>query len=367
MKRRQYLATAGALGIAGCLDGSETSTEGADTTTTGTTVGSDAGLSGRLTVATYGSFVDGPSSSPGSWLKEGFEERYPGVTLEWVTPENGINHYVDRANSGASIDADAYVGLKVPELVRVDRETEGELFAAPDVSALSNWEHVTARQFDEGNRLLPVFSGYCSFVYDGRDVDGFDSLEALTTEEYAGNVLLQNPQAANTGLYVLLWTIKEFGEDGYLDYWRDLFDNGAEVLDEWGDTYSAFGEGEVDVISSYSNDRVFAKRSGDDLAGHKIAFPGGNGYTNLSGMGAFAGSADDDTTEAFLDFMLSAEAQGKLAELNVSNPVTDHAEVPSVFEEYAQTPSEPLMYNYDELDGNLAGWLTDWSRMAAQQ
>ncbi|QKY20303.1 thiamine ABC transporter substrate-binding protein [Halolamina sp. CBA1230] len=349
MKRRQYLAATGALGLAGCLSSP------------------DAGGSGTLTVATYSSFVDAPSSSPGPWLKEEFERRYPDATLEWVTPENGINRYVQQANSGATVDADAYVGLKVPELVRVDRETDGDLFAAPDVSALSNWEHVTARQFDERNRVLPVFSGYCSFVYDGRDVDGFEGLEALTTDAYAGNVLLQNPQTDNTGLYVLLWTIKEFGEDGYLDYWRDLFDNGARVLDAWDSVYAAFGEGEVDVISSFSNDRVYAKRSGADLDGHRIAFPGGHGYTNLSGMAAFAGSADDRLTETFFDFMLSPAAQGKLAELNVSNPVTDNAEVPDVFDEYARTPPEPLLFSYDELRGNLEGWLTDWGRMAAEQ
>lgn len=355
MNRRTYLTTAAGAALAGCVSSTTPSS-------TNTTTKTDGPPSGTLTVATYGSFVDAPSSSPGPWLKKEFERRYPEATLQWATPEGGINHYIQRFNADASFEADAYVGLKVPELVRVDEKTDDELFVPPDLDALSNWEDVTSTQFDEENRLLPVFTGYCSFVYDGTDTVKPTTLDSLTTDTYEGRVMLQNPTTDNTGLYFLLWTIKEFGADGYLEYWRDLLENNVQILDTWGSVYQAFTEGEADVITSYSNDRVYAKRADQNLEKHRVALPGGHGYANLSGMGMFAPSEQDRLTEAFLDFMLSPEAQGKLAELNVSFPVTDHAKVPPVFEEYAKAPSEPLIFTYDELKGNLNEWRESWTR-----
>lgn len=382
MNRRRFLTATGAvcgLPLAGCTGTSEqdaeteaqaetetdreTETE-ADATTE--TTSSDS-LEGTLTVATYDSFVDAPSSSPGPWIKEAFENRHPEVTLEWTTPEGGINHYIQRRNQNASFDADAYVGLKIPELVRVDQETDDELFERANVDALSNWSDLKSdTTFDADNRVLPVFSGYCSLVYNGYEVDGPETLEALTESAYEDKLLVQNPTSDNTGLYFLLWTVKVFGEDGYLDFWRDLLDNGVNVLDTWGEVYQAFGEGEASIITSFSNDQVFAKRSGADLKKHQVALPSGHGYSNLSGMGKFAPSDRTELTEAFFDFMLSPEAQGKLAELNVSFPVTETASVPSVFEEYAKEPAEPLMYTYDELVGNLDTWRDDWARTIAQ-
>lgn len=380
MNRRRFLTAAGAacgVTVAGCTgttdQGTETEspseTESRTETTTSTVTGtaSDESLQGTLTVATYDSFVDAPSSSPGPWIKEEFERRYPGVTLEWATPEGGINHYIQRRNGGASFDADAYTGLKVPELVRVDQNVDDPLFEPPNVDALSNWTHVeSGTTFDEDNRVLPVFSGYCSLVYDGYEVDEPETLEALTGAQYEDRLFVQNPTSDNTGLYFLLWTVKTFGEDGYLDFWRELLDNGTNVLDTWGEVYQAFGDGEASIITSFSNDRVFAEQSGADLKEHRIALPNGHGYTNLSGMGKFAPSDRTDLTEAFFDFMLGPDAQGKLAELNVSYPVTENASVPSVFEEHAKKPSEPLMYTYDELVGNLDTWRDDWARMVAQ-
>lgn len=364
MNRRRFLGTASTacgLAVAGCTGTADR--KGA--AVTGTT--DDDSLEGTLTVATYDSFVDAPSSSPGPWIKEEFENRHPGVTLEWATPEGGINHYVQRLNGNASFDADAYVGLKIPELVRVDREADDRLFERPNLDALSNWTHVeSGTTFDADNRILPVFSGYCSLVYDGYEVDEPETLDALTESQYADRLFVQNPTSDNTGLYFLLWTVKVFGEDGYLDFWQRLLDNGASVLESWGEVYQAFGEGEASIITSFSTDQVFAKRSGADLKEHQVALPGGHGYTNLSGMGKFAPSDQTALTEAFFDFMLGPEAQGKLAELNVSFPVTENASVPSVFEEYAKEPPEPLLYTYDELVGNLETWREDWARMVAR-
>lgn len=388
MDRRELIASGSslvALGLAGCLTSDdEAATEPTDTTDradpTGTTETDDGTtaeettdeetatdeLAGTLTVATYGSFVDAPSSSPGPWIKEEFERRHPNVTLEWETREKALDHYILRKQNDAAVDADAYVGMKVPELVRVDEKLDEPLFEGVRTDRLSNYDAVkSGYSFDPENRILPVFTGYCAFVYNDYEVDAPETLEALTTDAFQGEVTVQNAQSDNTGLYFLLWTVKEYGEDGYLDYWERLLDNDLTILDSWGESYGAFTSGDTSILPSYSTDQVFANRADADLEKHQVAFPDGNGYTNLSGIGKFADSDQDRLTEAFVDFMLGPEAQGKLAELNVSFPVTDHGDVPAVFEEYAKEPPEPLLYTYDDLVGRVGEWRENWARTVA--
>lgn len=373
MNRRRFLTTTGAVAgtaLAGCSStnengqATETTTEGDGTTEMTSTTQS---LKGTLTVGTYKSFVDAPSSSPGPWIKQAFEEQHPNVTLEWETPENALNDYILRRDNEAPIEADVYMGLKVPELVRVDRELSQPLFEPVDTGRLSNFEHVGAEySITANNRILPVFTGFQSFVYNGYEVTEPETLDALTGSEYTGELTVQNAQTDNTGLYFLLWTIKKKGPDGYLEYWQQLLDNDVRILDTWSNVYSAFMSGETDLITSFSTDQVFAKRSDQDLEKHQVAFPDGHGYSNLSGMGKFATSDQPELASAFMDFMLSPPAQGKLAELNVSFPVTDHATLPDVFEEYAKKPPDPLLFTYDELEGNLETWKEDWARLVSE-
>ena len=46
-------------------------------------------------------------------------------------------------------------------------------------------------------------------------------------------LVVENPATSSPGLAFLLATIAEFGEDGWVDYWQRLRDNGVEVVDDW--------------------------------------------------------------------------------------------------------------------------------------
>lgn len=41
----------------------------------------------------------------------------------------------------------------------------------------------------------------------------------------------------------MLWTVDAFGEDGFLEYWRRLADNGLQTAGSWNATYSAYSGG----------------------------------------------------------------------------------------------------------------------------
>ncbi len=371
MKRRTFVkATAGGtvIGLAGCIeDTSDDATGTTDDDSTGDDESDETDGYGTdtLHVATYNSFIDAPSDSPGEWIKDEFEDRYD-ATLEWHTPEQEVNHYVERYNDGQDIEPELYYGLSPHELVRVDENTDGGMFVETDRSVLSNAEDIGEQhEFDPEGRVIPTYRSLCAIVYDGRNVDEPQTFEDLLEPEYEGNIALSNPQRGTTGLLFMLWTLEEFGEDGdytYLDYWEDLLENDARVLDSWSEVYTQFEEEEIPVVVSYSNDRVYAKRFGNDLDKHQVSLLNDQAFANYSGIVRFADSEYDDLAHDFIDFVLEPEVQAVVAERNVTGPTNEQTELPEVYEEYAEEPEEAVFYGYDDMHGNLSGWLDDWGR-----
>jgi len=392
MDRRTFLRTAGpttlAAALAGCLvsdgdggdggsggsggDGS-TATDAPGTTAAGTdtqgtpTATPEPDLEGTLTVATYSAFVDAPSSSPGPWLKEEFESRYPDATLNYVTPENGLNEFIRRRQQGQSVEPDVYVGLNTSQLITVDENLpDSRLFADLDRSRLENAGAVkSSLEIDPRGRAIPYDTGYISLVYDESEVSEPETFADLASDPYAGTLLAQNAQTSDTGRAFLLWTITEFGADGYLDYWSDLLANDVRILDSWDAAYGAYGEGERPMVVSYSTDQVYANRYDQDMTRHQVAFPNDQGYANPETMAVFRDADEEDLAYRFFDFVLSPTAQGEIAERNVAFPATDHAELSEQYDRYAKEPPQPVTFTYDELRGNVQGWIDEWAREVA--
>jgi len=371
MRRRTFIAAAGTVAVAGCTVSESDDESNGNKSNGGESIAPPAeraemDFSGEtLTVGTYSSFVDAPSDSPGEWITSEFEERY-GVTFEWATPPNDLNHYVERHNQGADIEADAYLGVRPQNLVRADRQLDGDLFAESDTDLLEHGSDIGDEFFfDPQNRAIPTFLSHCAIVYDGRNVPEPETFDDLTKDVYEGKIAIPNPAQTTTGLLFLLWSIDEFGPDGYLDYWEELTANEVRILGSWDDVYTQFQEGEMPVVVSFSNDRVFAKRFGNSLEKHRVALLNGDGYANLAGVARFADGANPELAYEFMDFVLEPEVQSVIAERNVTGPVNETAEPPEVFREYAKDPDESVFFGYDELEGNLEGWITDWSRQIA--
>ena len=393
--RRRFLTaagTAGAAALAGCSaeqvdDGDEN--DGGDGDGNG---GGENGTDGdggdgdeppTLTVATYVNFIDAPSVSPGEWLKEEFESRYD-AELEWATPDNELNHYVERAASGAGVDADLYVGLTTEDLVRVDEQLDDDLFT--ERGSVDGFDDVReGLLFDPFDRAVPLDTGYVSLVYDATTTEAPETFDGLLDEEHAGALIAQNPGGSSTGRAFLLHTISRFGDGGvasdgdgeavagedgdadydYLDYWADLQANDVRVLGSWDDAYTAWSEGEAPIVVSYSTDQVFADMEGADLEEHRIRFLNDQAYANPEGMAVFADADEPRLARQFMSFVLEPDVQGEIAQRNVAFPATGTAELPSDYAELAQEPADPVTFSYDELQGSVDAWVKAWERQFA--
>jgi len=370
MKRRTFIKSAGAAGIgalAGCA-GPESDSTGTTTngTTTGTTEGTNE-LAGTLSVATYEPFIDAPSVSPGEWLKDQFESEYPEATIEWQTPDSELNHFIQEKQFNDSVSADLYVGVNADDLVRVDEKLgDTRLFDPISSDELSNGDTIIEDlRFDPGGRAIPFDTGFLSLVYDENEIDEPQTFEDLTQSEYEETLLLQNAQTSDPGRGFLLWTIANQGEDSYLDYWRDLMDNGAKIVGDWNAAYTAYSNEERPAVVSYSTDQVYANWNDADMSRHQIAFLNDEGYAIPEGMARFADSEQPALATAFIDFMLSKPVQSEIPVRNVSFPATTTAEPSADFEEFAHRPPEAVTHTYDELAGSLDGWVEEWGQEIA--
>ncbi|QIB76328.1 thiamine ABC transporter substrate-binding protein [Halogeometricum borinquense] len=375
MRRRSFLTAAGASGVAalaGCIgngDGTETDsgateTETATETTTGTTTGTAEDEPPELVVGTYSSFVDAPSTSPGPWLKETFESEFD-ATIRYERPDSEVNHYIERASRGVDIAADLYVGLDVNMLIRIDENLDSPMFTSVD--DLSNRGDVKeSLEFDPDGRAVPYDTGYICLVFNklfgDSEFTAPETFDGLLKEQYANDLLVQNPVSSATGKAFLLHSIKAKGRDSYLDFWQKLKENGVRVLKDWGTSYDAYSKGEAPMVVSYSTDQVYAHESGEDLAKHQLRFLNDQGYANPEGMAMFEGTDQPELARTFMDFMLRPEIQAEIAVRNVQYPATTTAELPESFGKYAQAPPEAVTFNYDTLRDNLSDWTSAWER-----
>jgi thiamine transport system substrate-binding protein len=373
MDRRSFLARTSAglatvAGLAGCVaeEPAETETGTPAETTTGTSAGTTTGTptsgtpSGTLTVATYSSFTG--EDTAGNWLKSAFEEEYPGVTVEFTVPESGLNRYIQRKAEGASVEPDVFVGLNTGELVRADETLDESLFA----SVRDRLENVggvkPGLEIDPDGRAVPYDTGYISLVYDEGEVDEPGTFDALTTPEYEGDLIVQNAQQSDPGRAFLLWTIAAKGEDGYLDYWSDLVDNGTKVLSDWEPAYNAYLDGEAPMVVSYSTDQVYYHGDGVDMSRHQVGFLNDQGYANPEAMAVFDDSDSVDLGARFVDFVLREESQENVASRNVQFPAVEGVDPGGDFSTYAYEPPNPVTFKYDELAGNVDSWIEQWAR-----
>jgi thiamine transport system substrate-binding protein len=347
MKRRTFLthsgaSVAGVTALAGCLSGS--TDESGDT----------------LTVAAYPSFTG--EGTAGNWLKSAFEDEQSDTTVEFLTPESGVNEFIQRKSEDAPIDADLFVGLNTGELVRADEQLDDSLFAST-TDQVDGVDTVKPElNFDPDNRVVPYDTGYISLVYDEGEIEEPATFDSLLQPEYEDGLIAQNAQQSDPGRAFLLWTINEYGADGYLDYWSQLDDNGVQIISSWGDAYEAYQNEVAPMVVSYSTDQVFYNGEGVDMSRHQVGFLNDQGYANPEGMAQFVDAENPDLAREFMSFMLTDEAQSEIATRNVQFPSVEGVEPGGDFSEYALEPPESVTFSYDELVGNVSGWIDDWAR-----
>lgn len=270
--------------------------------------------------------------------------------------------------SKASPQADVLYGVDNTFLSRALAEDLFEAYASPRLADID-----TAFKLDDQNRALPVDYGdvcinYDKAYFEENDLPVPQSLEDLARPEYNGLLVTENPATSSPGLAFLLATIAHFGEDGYLDYWTSLRENGLVVVSDWQTAYytnfsGSSGQGPQPLVVSYGSspvaEVVFAENPPDDAPTGSIVGPQ-TCFRQIEFVGILKGTQQRALAEKFVDFMLSEPFQEDMPLQMFVFPVNANAVLPDAFQQHAQIPDEPATLAPDIIAESRDAWIQAW-------
>ncbi|MDZ4159955.1 MAG: thiamine ABC transporter substrate-binding protein [Anaerolineaceae bacterium] len=267
--------------------------------------------------------------------------------------------------------ADVFYGV---DNTFLSRALEADLFEVYNSPLL---ESIPAEfRMDEHNRALPVDYGdvcinYDKAFFEERSLAVPQSLEDLTKPEYRGLLVVQNPATSSPGLAFMLATVAEFGETGFLDYWRRLRANEVTVVNDWEVAYytqfsASSGRGPQPMVVSYSSspaaEVVFAPEPMDEAPTASITAPG-TCFRQVEFVGILSGTPKRALAEKFVNFLLSVAFQEDLPLQMFVYPVNPAASLPDVFIRHAAAATQPARLDAVAIAANRDAWIEAWDEV----
>jgi thiamine transport system substrate-binding protein len=270
--------------------------------------------------------------------------------------------------------ADVFYGVDNTFLARALSEGIFESYESPVLENVPD-----EFEIDPDHYALPVDYGDVCINYDKAyfEENGLavpTSLEDLTRPEYAGLLAVENPATSSPGLAFLMATIAQFGEDGYLDYWSSLADNGLVVVNDWETAYytnfsGSTGQGAQPMVVSYGSsppvEVVYAETPMDEAPTGSIVGPN-TCFRQIEFIGIIKGTPNRDLAEAFVDFMLSPAVQEDIPLQMFVFPVNTEAQLPQVFIDNVTIPEQPATLSPDLIEANREAWINAWTETVLQ-
>ena len=264
--------------------------------------------------------------------------------------------------------ADVFYGLDNTFLTRALAE---DLFIPHDSPLLA--QIPDQFKLDPGNSALPVDYGDVCINYDkayfsAKDLPIPASLEELTDPQYSGLLVVQNPATSSPGLAFLMATVAHFGEQGYLDYWAALKQNGLVVVSNWETAYytnfsGSTGQGPQPMVVSYGSspaaEVIFAETELDQAPTGSIIGPD-TCFRQIEFVGILRNATNPGLAGEFIDFMLSIPFQEDIPLQMFVFPVNQDARLPEAFIEHVQIPPQPASLPPELIDANRETWIDAW-------
>jgi len=227
---------------------------------------------------------------------------------------------------------------------------------------------------DDTGHVTPIDYGYVNLNYDVAALAELGlspptTLEELTTSAWEGQLVVQNPASSSPGLAFLIATVDYFGEGDdydYLDFWRDLKENGLLVKDGWSDAYytdfTPYG-GDRSLVVSYATSpaaEVFFAAAPIDVP------PTGNvlidkaTFLQIEGIGILKGANSKNLAKKFIDYALGLRFQEDFPDKMFVYPVNEDAATPDFFK-FAEEPTRPADISAQEIGEKRESWIQAWT------
>lgn len=230
-----------------------------------------------------------------------------------------------------------------------------------------------ALKIDPSHRLLPVDYGDVCLNYDKawfkqKKLAPPSDLADLVKPEYARLTVVQNPATSSPGLAFLLATIGRFGEDGYLQYWRELRANGVLVTSGWEEAYfghfTAASKGDRPIVVSYASSPPAAVHYAEkplEEAPTAAVVSDGNAFRQIEFVGILKGAKEPELARKFVDFMLDRRFQEDIPLQMFVFPANRDARLPEVFKRHAVIAAKPAEVSPAAIEKNRSAWIEAWT------
>jgi len=181
------------------------------------------------------------------------------------------------------------------------------------------------------------------------------TLDDLVKPEYKDLLVVTNPASSSPGLSFLIATVGAKGEDGWLDYWAALRDNGVKVVSGWTQAYEVEfsggeGKGAYPLVLSY--------------ASSPGSTPGTSALTQtcfrqVEYAGILAGAQNPDGAALFIEWLLSTDVQAAIPDSMWMYPVLSGVTLPDGWDDYVVT--SPITVPAATISAQRDAWLQSWT------
>jgi thiamine transport system substrate-binding protein len=187
------------------------------------------------------------------------------------------------------------------------------------------------------------------------------SLADLTKPEYRGKIILEDPRTSTPGLAFLLYTRDVLGK-GASAFWERFRGQWLTLTPGWDEAYGLFLKGEAPLVWSYSTSQAYHREHGDsDKRYQAVVFAEGQ-PVQIEGAalvkGAFKTEEEKKLAWAFLDFLISREAQELVPRKNWMLPVLKGTTVP---ESFTQLPKATKLHGTRRSASESREALAQWA------
>ncbi len=266
-------------------------------------------------------------------------------------------------------EADVLYGI---DNTYLSRALDSDLFEVYQSQYLTNISGQLV--LDPGYHVTPIDYGDVCINYDrqyfiSHELEVPRDLNVLTQAAYKDMLVVENPATSSPGLAFLLTTISRFGEDGYLEYWRNLKSNGVVVVNDWSTAYytnfsASSGKGAQPMVVSYNTSPAaevyFAVNPMTESPTAAITTPS-TCFRQIEFAAILKGTRQKDLAEKFIDFMIRKSFQEDIPLQMFMFPVLSGASLPQVFKEYVSIAEQPASLTPDLISKNRDRWIQDWT------
>ncbi len=299
------------------------------------------------------------------------------VIAEFEKANNAKVRILKAGDAGAALNkailaknnplADAFFGV---DNTFLSRALSADIFVPYTAPGL---DKITAGfKLDAQNRVTPIDYGDVCLNYDKawfkqKNLAPPLTLNDLTKSEYKNLLVVENPATSSPGLAFLFATIAQFGEDKYLDFWKQLRANNVLVSEGWEDAYYGkstwAGKGDRPIVVSYATSpaaEVFFS------SGKLTEPPTGNVlgdnacFRQIEFAGVLRGAKNPDLAQKFIAYLISPQFQEDVPSQMFVFPVLTDAKLPDFFK-FAEKPSKPAMLAPEQIDANRERWINAWT------